>query len=266
MRKSLFFLLLFFREALSTVISYHFCTTSDYSSGCCMENWEWVPCSLEKEKKKKKKRNPEVCFHWAHPKFRRCPKSKAEHTVAIKEVVWGPAIGIGICLFVFAFVKKQSRGLNPPSDNTAFVTFDININLQKSRHPTAPEKRNSLQSLLCPGSGTNPALSSIFFSSGGRGQGERISVSQAVSWLSGHKEVQSCNNVGTSLPFRERDRTKNKASQIAVHEGGAKPQAPVPCTICGRWEVGGAREKGEEDRQGTVPGITALPAWISLAH
>lgn len=51
----------------------------------------------------------------------------------------------------------------------------------------------------------------------------------------------------------ERDKTKNKANQIALHEGVAKPQAPVLGTLCGRWEMKGGRGKGGEDFEGKSP-------------
>lgn len=166
----------------------------------------------------------------AHPKFRRCPKSKAEHTVAIREVVWDPAIRRQRLFVCFCICLKTEPG---PSDNTAFVTFDIN--LPKSRRPTAPEKRNSLQVLPRPVSGTNPALSFFFFfPRAGVGDRVRGFQSRRLSHdCRGIKKYSPATMWGHLYPL-ERDRTKNKASQIAVHEGGAKPQAPVPCTICGR--------------------------------
>lgn len=54
---------------------------------------------------------------------------------------WSRRSRLSQCLFVYALVSKQSRGLNPPSDNIAFVTFDINLqNLDIQQ----PQKRGIL--------------------------------------------------------------------------------------------------------------------------
>lgn len=109
----------------------------------------------------------------------RDPKSEAGHTVTLRAVVPGPTIRINICLFSLHLFKNRAGGLNPPSDNTALVTSDIclqNLDIQQ------PGKGEFSPSLAPPQLLNKPSsVLTFFFSSGGRGQGERISVSQPVS-------------------------------------------------------------------------------------
>lgn len=123
----------------------------------------------------------------------------------------------------------------------------------KSRHPTARKRGILSKPCSAPAPEQTQLCLNIFFSLAGVGDRVRGFQSPSLSHDCRGIKKYSPVTMWEHLYPLERDKTKNKASQIAVHEGGVKPQAPSSRTICRRWEMREARGNGKENLEGKRP-------------